>query len=78
VIARGVIRREEVPFLSEYGTAYVLYDEENDNYSCAIKSDQYRFSEYVGRQAEVSGPVTDAGRELPVMNVIHIHLSRGR
>src|SRR5215208_8119174 len=67
--ARGVIRREEMPFLSEYGTAYVLYDEQDANYSYAIKSDQYRFSEYVGLQAKVSGPLTDVGRELAVMNV---------
>jgi hypothetical protein len=30
--AQGVIRREEMPFLSEYGIAYVLYDEEEDAY----------------------------------------------
>ena len=74
-IARGVIRREETPFLSEYGTAYVLYDEEGDNYSYAIKSDIYRFSEYVGLKVEVSGPLTDVGRELAVMNVTRIQLS---
>jgi len=76
--ARGVIRREEVPFLSEYGTAYVLYDEQDASYSYAIKSDRYRFSEYVGLQAEVSGPLTDVGRELAVMNVTHIQLSPDR
>ena len=74
-IARGVIRREEVPFLSEYGTAYVLYDEPDASYSYAIKSDRYRFSEYVGLKAEVSGPLTDVGRELAVMNVTNIQLS---
>ena len=73
--ARGVIRREEVPFLSEYGTAYLLYDEQEDAYSYAIKSDKYRFSEYVGLQADVSGPVSDVGKELAVMNVTHIQLS---
>src|SRR5215204_571092 len=76
-VALGVIRREEVPFLSQYGTAYVLYDEQDANYSYAIKSDQYRFSEYVGLQAEVSGPLTDVGRELAVMNV-HQHPTIGR
>ena len=35
--ARGVIRLEEVPFLTEYGTSYVLYDEEEDAYKYAIK-----------------------------------------
>jgi hypothetical protein len=74
-IARGVIRREEVPFLSEYGTAYVLYDEQEDAYGYAIKSDEYRFSEYVGLQAEVSGPVSEVGKELALMNVTHIRLS---
>jgi hypothetical protein len=73
-VARGVIRREEMPFLSQYGTAYVLNDEQDANYSYAIKSDQYRFSEYVGLQAKVSGPVTDVGRELPVMNDTRIQL----
>ena len=61
--------------MSEYGTAYVLYDEKEDAYSYAIKSDKYRFSEYVGLQADVSGPVSDVGKELAVMNVTHIQLS---
>ena len=64
--------------MSEYGTAYVLYDEQDANYSYAIKSDKYRFSEYVGLQAEVSSPVSDAGKELVVMNVTHIQLSTER
>ena len=72
--ARGVIRREEVPFLPQYGTAYVLYDEQDDDYSYAIKSDRYRFSEYIGLRVEVSGPVTDVGREIPVMSVTHVQL----
>jgi hypothetical protein len=74
-IAQGVIRRKEVPFLSQYGTAYVLYDEQDDNYSYAIKSDTYRFSEYVGLRAEVSGPASDVGRELAVIDVNHLELS---
>jgi hypothetical protein len=76
--SRGVIRREEVPFLSEYGTAYVLYDEEEGTYSYPIKSDEYRFSEYVGLRAEVSGQVSEVGKELAVMNVTHIRLSPDR
>jgi len=76
--AQGVIRREEMPFLSEYGTAYVLYDEEEDAYKYAIKSDEYRFSEYVGLRADVSGPVSEVGKELAVMNVTHIQLSPDR
>jgi hypothetical protein len=76
--ARGVIRREEVPFLTEYGTSYVLYDEEEDAYKYAIKSDEYRFSEYVGLRAEASGPVSDVGKELAVLNVTRIRLSPDR
>ena len=76
--ARGVIRREEMPFLPQYGTAYVIYDEEDENYSYAIKSARYQFSEYVGLQVEVSGPLTDVGKELAVMNVTHIQLTSGR
>jgi hypothetical protein len=76
--ARGVIRREEMPFLSEYGTAYVLYDEKEDAYRYAIKSEEYRFSEYVGLRVEVSGPVSDVGREVAVMNVTRIQLSPDR
>ncbi len=76
--ARGVIRREEVPFLTEYGISYVLYDEEKDAYKYAIKSDEYRFSEYVGLRAEVSGPVRKAGKELAVLNVTRIRLSPDR
>ena len=75
--ARGVIRREEVPFLSEYGTAYVLYDDQEDANSYAIKSDRYRFSEYVGLLAEDSGPVSEAGKELAVMDVTRIRLPSG-
>ena len=75
---QGVIRREEVPFLPEYGSAYVLYDEQIANYSYAIKSDKYRFSEYVGLKAEVSGHVSDVSKELAVMNVTHIQLSAER
>jgi len=76
--AQGVIRREEMPFLSEYGTAYVLYDEEEDAYKYAIKSDEYRFSEYVGLRADVRGPVSEVGKELAVMSVTHIQLSPDR
>jgi endo-1,4-beta-D-glucanase Y len=72
--ARGVIRREEMPFLSEYGTAYLHSDEEEDGYKYAIKSDEYRFGEYVGLRAEVSGPVSDVGKGLAVLNVTRIRL----
>jgi hypothetical protein len=42
--------------LSECGSAYVLYHEQDANYVCAIKSDKYRFSEYVGLRAYIGGP----------------------
>ena len=64
--------------MPEYGTSYVLYDEQEDTFSYAIKSHRYRFSEYVGLKAEVSGPVSDVGRELAVMNVTRIQLSPDR
>ena len=76
--ARGVIRREVMPFLSQYGTAYVLYAEQDADCLYALKSDQYRFSEYLGMQVQVTGSVTDVGRELPVLNVTHIQLSLDR
>ena len=60
--SQGVIRREEMPFLSEYETAYAFYDEEEYAYRYAIKSDEYRFGEYVGLRANVSGPVSDVGK----------------
>jgi hypothetical protein len=56
----------------------VLYDEQEDAYGYAIESDEYRFSEYVGLQVEVSGPVREVGKELTVMNVTHINLSPNR
>ena len=67
-----------MPFLPEYGTAYVLYDDQDASYSYAIKSDRYRFSEYVGLQTEASSPLPDVGKELAVMNVTHIQLSPAR
>jgi hypothetical protein len=56
----------------------VLYDEQEDAYGYAIESDEYRFSEVVGLQVEVSGPVREVGKELTVMNVTHINLSPNR
>jgi tRNA isopentenyl-2-thiomethyl-A-37 hydroxylase MiaE len=76
--ARGVIRWKDVPFLSEYGTAHALYDELEDAYSYAIKSESCHFSEYVGLRAEASGPVNEVGKKLAVMNVARIQLPSGR
>ena len=56
----------------------MLYDEEEANHINAIKSDLYRFSEYVGLKAENSGPLSDVGRGPAVMNVTHIQLSPDR
>jgi len=75
VTAQGVIRRQEMPFLSQHGTAYALYDEQNEDYVCALKSDRYQFSEYVGLRAEVTGPLKDVGREVPLMNVTNVQLT---
>jgi hypothetical protein len=58
-----------MPFLPQYGTSYVLYDEQDDDYVYALKSNKYRFSEYLGDHVEVTGPITDVGRAMPVMNV---------
>jgi len=75
VTAQGIIRRQEMPFLSQHGTAYALYDEEDESYVCALKSDHYRFSEYVGLRAEVTGPLKDVGVEVPLMDVTKLQLS---
>ena len=56
----------------------MLHGEQEDAYSYPIKSDRYRFSEYVDLLAEVSGPVSDVGKELAVMNVTRIQLSPKR
>ena len=75
VTEQGMIRREEMPFLSQHGTAYALYDEEKDAYVCALKSDYYQFSEYVGLRAEVTGALEDVGAEAPLMNVTNVQLT---
>ena|SRR5215203_1012729 len=62
VTEQGVIRREEMPFLSQHGTAYALYDEEKETYVCALKSDHYQFREYVGLRAERGGYGDAGGR----------------
>ena len=56
----------------------MLYEEQEDAYSYPIKSDKYRFGEYVGLRVEVSGPVSEVGKELAVMNVTRIQLSPKR
>ena len=48
VAARGVIRREEIPLLAQYGTSYALFDEWIADYECVLMSDTYRLGEYVG------------------------------
>ena len=75
VTAQGVIRRQEMPFLAQHGTAYALFDAEDETYVCAIKSDHYRFSEYVGLRAELTGRLEDVGAETPLMNVTKVQLT---
>jgi hypothetical protein len=58
VVARGVIRREEVPLLARYGTSYALFDEWIADYDCVLKSDAYRLGEYVGDDVWISGPLS--------------------
>jgi hypothetical protein len=62
--AKGVIRRQEIPFLTPYGTPYALYDEQDDGYIHALKGEEYRFGGYVDLRVEVAGPVIDVGREV--------------
>jgi len=72
VTAQGIIRRQEMPFLAQHGTAHALYDAEDESYVCALKSDHYRFSEYVGLRAEVAGTLKDVGKEVPLMDVTKV------
>ena len=74
VAARGVIRREPIPLLTRYGTAYGLFDEWIADYDCVLKSDAYRPDEYVGDRVRVSGPLTGVFGGMPVMNVTHLEL----
>src|SRR5215207_2190146 len=69
-VARGVIRREVVPFLARYGTSYGLFDEWSADYECALKSEAYRLGEYVGDSVWVSGPLSAAIGGMPVMEEV--------
>ena len=73
-VARGVIRREEIPLLTRYGTAYGLFDEWSVDYECVLKSDAYRLREYVGDSVRVSGPLSEGIGGMPVMKVTHLQL----
>jgi hypothetical protein len=73
-VARGVIRREEVPLLARYGTSYGLFDEWIADYECVLISDTYRLGEYGGDSVRVSGPLTDVIKGMPVMKVTHLQL----
>jgi hypothetical protein len=66
MVAKGGIRRQEIPFLTQYGTPYALYDEQDDGYIHALKSEEYRFGGYVDLRVEVARPVIDVGREVPL------------
>jgi hypothetical protein len=71
---RGLIRREEIPLLTRYGTSYGLFDEWIADYDCVLKSDAYRLGEYVGDSVQVSGPLTGVIGGMPVMEVTHLQL----
>jgi hypothetical protein len=36
MVAKGGIRRQEIPFLTQYGTPYAFYDEQEDGYIHAL------------------------------------------
>ena len=72
--ARGVLRVEQVYLLARYRTVYGLHDYPTAGYDCALKSDVYRLADWVGEYVEVTGPLADVGRELPVMNVARLGL----
>ena len=72
--AWGVIRREPIPLLTRYGTAYGLFDAWIADYDCVLKSDTYRLGENVGDSVWVSGPLTDIIGEMPVLEVTHLEL----
>ena len=74
--ARGVIRRESIPLLTRYGTAYGLFDAWIADYDCVLKSDTYRLDEYVGDHVWVSGPLADVIGGMPVMKVTRLELLR--
>jgi hypothetical protein len=74
VNARGVIRRQPIPLLTRYGTAYGLFDAWIADYECVLKSDAYRLDEYVGERVWVSGPLTDVIGGMPVMRVTRLEL----
>jgi hypothetical protein len=74
VAARGVIRREEMSLLAQYGTSYALFDEWIADYECVLMSDAYRLGEYVGDSVWVSGSLTDVIEGMPVMKVTRLKL----
>jgi hypothetical protein len=69
-----VIRREEIPLLTRYGTSYALFDEWIADYECVLTSDAYRLGEYVGDSVLVSGPMPGVVGGIPVMKVTHLEL----
>ena len=72
--ARGVIRRQEVPLLSHYGTSYGLFDAWIADYECVLISDVYELGAYVGESDWVSGPLAGVIKGMPMMKVTHLEL----
>jgi hypothetical protein len=75
-IARGVIRREEVPLLARYGTTYGLFDAWISDYQCVLISDVYELDAYVGDGVWVSGSLTAVIGGMPLMKVTRMELLR--
>ena len=73
-IARGVIRREEMPLLARYGTSYGLFDAWIADYECVLISDSYELGAYVGDSVRVSGPLKGVIEGMPVMKVTRLEL----
>lgn len=71
---RGVIRRQPIPLLTRYGTAYGLFDAWIADYDCVLTSDAYDLDEYVGDHVWVSGLMTDVKGGMPVIRVTHLEL----
>jgi hypothetical protein len=74
VASRGVVRRAEIPLLTNYGASYALFNEWIADYECVLISDTYRLDEYVGDHVWVSGSLIDVIEGMPVMKVTHLEL----
>ena len=74
VSASGVIRHDEIPLLTRYGTSYGLLDSSIADYACVLVSDVYRLGDYADDSVWVSGPLKGVIGGMPVMEVVHLEL----